>query len=86
MKGDGPDVMNLRVLLFASLGRQAGVRELALEVPAGCTVSEAATVLRSRVPVELGGVMCAVNERYADPSSPLADGDVLAFLPPVSGG
>lgn len=78
--------MNLRVLLFASLGRQAGVRQLDLEVPEGCTVSEAATVVRSHVPIELEGVMCAINERYADPSSPLADGDVLAFLPPVSGG
>lgn len=78
--------MTLRVLLFASLGRQAGVRELDLDVPPGCTVAEAAAVLRSRVPLELTGVMCAVNERYADPSSQLADGDVLAFLPPVSGG
>ena len=78
--------MNLRVLLFASLGRQAGVRELDLEVPPSCTVAEAAKVLSSRVPIELKGVMCAVNERYADPTSQLADGDVLAFLPPVSGG
>jgi len=34
----------------------------------------------------LQGVMCAVNERYADPATALAEGDVVAFLPPVSGG
>ena len=30
--------------------------------------------------------MSAVNERFAEPSTPLAEGDVLALLPPVSGG
>jgi len=31
-------------------------------------------------------VRFAVNERYVDPSHQLAEGDEVAFFPPVSGG
>jgi len=31
-------------------------------------------------------VRTAVNEDYADSDRPLRDGDVVAFIPPVSGG
>ncbi len=31
-------------------------------------------------------VSCAVNEDYARMTTPLSDGDEVAFLPPVSGG
>jgi sulfur-carrier protein len=32
------------------------------------------------------GVRVAINQQFADPTTPLADGDELAFLPPISGG
>lgn len=32
------------------------------------------------------GIRVAINQRFADPLTPLADGDELAFLPPISGG
>lgn len=32
------------------------------------------------------GVRVAVNQRFATPHTPLADGDELAFLPPITGG
>jgi molybdopterin converting factor small subunit len=39
---------------------------------------------------ELSGRMATVrvaqNERFAKPEAPLAEGDVLALIPPVSGG
>jgi molybdopterin synthase catalytic subunit len=33
-----------------------------------------------------GRLLYAVNQEFAEPASPLADGDELAFIPPVSGG
>jgi MoaE-MoaD fusion protein len=35
---------------------------------------------------EPAGLMIAVNREYADRDRPLADGDEVAFIPPVSGG
>jgi len=32
------------------------------------------------------GVRVAINREFASPGQPLADGDELAFLPPISGG
>ena len=32
------------------------------------------------------GLLYAVNKEYADPATELADGDVVALIPPVSGG
>ena len=32
------------------------------------------------------GVRVAINQQFASPDTPLADGDELAFLPPISGG
>jgi len=33
-----------------------------------------------------GGVRVAINQRFAPEDTPLADGDELAFLPPITGG
>ncbi len=32
------------------------------------------------------GVRVAINQQFANADTPLADGDELAFLPPISGG
>lgn len=32
------------------------------------------------------GIRVAINQSFAAPDTPLADGDELAFLPPISGG
>jgi molybdopterin converting factor small subunit len=32
------------------------------------------------------GIRVAINQQFADVHTPLADGDELAFLPPISGG
>lgn len=32
------------------------------------------------------GIRVAINQVFAAPDTPLADGDELAFLPPISGG
>jgi molybdopterin converting factor small subunit len=33
-----------------------------------------------------GSLSCAVNAQYARMTTPVQDGDEVAFLPPVSGG
>lgn len=35
---------------------------------------------------EMKSSLVAVNEEYASPDTPLNAGDVIAFIPPVSGG
>lgn len=76
--------------LFAVLRERAGTGSIELELPEAATVADALAALE-RAP-ELGGlggrmpVRLAVNREYADPADPVAAGDELAAIPPVSGG
>ncbi len=78
--------MNVQVLFFAKLKREAGVGQTTLELPDGSSVREAAALLERQFPLTLGGCMAAVNEVYATPDTALSEGDAVAFLPPVAGG
>jgi molybdopterin synthase catalytic subunit/molybdopterin converting factor small subunit len=72
------------VKLFAGLREQAGTGELELELDAGSSVAQvwARLGLGDAPP----GLLYAVNREYADRDRPLADGDEVALIPPVSGG
>jgi len=63
--------------------------EQPLEVAAGSTVADLAAQVAARDP-RLKGIrdICraAVNEEYAPSGQVLRDGDVVAFIPPMSGG
>lgn len=79
----------LRVLLFAALREAAGAREVSLDAPAGCTVAQLREQLAASYPALarlLPNAAVAVNEEYADGATPLQAGDVVAVIPPVSGG
>jgi len=78
--------MRVQVLLFALFREQAGQARLQLELPEGSTVADAKALLEAQYPLQLTGGLAAINERLAQPSDLLKDGDELAFLPPVSGG
>src|SRR3972149_3586188 len=81
--------IRIRVLLFAVQRQLAGAREVALELPAPATIAAAWDALVDRYPVLAPGrssVRFARNGTYADASEPLADGDEVAMIPPVSGG
>jgi molybdopterin converting factor subunit 1 len=81
--------ITIRTLFFARLAESVGAREGTLTLPAGATVADALNLLASRHPglAQIrSGVAAAVNERYARPGDALSDGDVLALIPPVSGG
>jgi MoaE-MoaD fusion protein len=81
--------LRIRVRLFAMQREAAGTKLLQLEIPLGATVEDAWTAVVEAVPALAPGrasLRFAVNGTYADPETPLADGDELACIPPVSGG
>ncbi|HYV16979.1 MAG TPA: molybdenum cofactor biosynthesis protein MoaE [Conexibacter sp.] len=76
--------MQVRIRLFAMLRERAGTSELELELPDGACVRDALAAVE-----ELAGglpLVMAVNRQYADADAPLAPGDELALIPPISGG
>jgi molybdopterin converting factor small subunit len=86
--------MSIRVLFFAGLKDRTGIAELALDAadldgaaPAGPTVDDLLRALVRRWSFLDGFPFAvAVNQEFATGERPLGDGDVVALLPPVSGG
>ncbi len=81
--------MRVTVRLFARLRDIAGATELERELPVGATARtlwDALTTEHAALSPYRDSVSTAVNEEYAKMDTPLADGDDVAFLPPVSGG
>lgn len=77
--------MSVTVRFFASLREQLGRSEHTLEWEPDLTV---AGVWRRTVPDRNppANLIMAVNQEYAEPQAPVADGDEVAFFPPVTGG
>ena len=66
-----------------------GLREDSIEVPDGglaASVFEHYSHRFPRLREMSASIVLAVNQKFCAPSEALADGDELAFLPPVSGG
>ena len=81
--------MRVRVRLFAVQRELAGAREVALDLPDDATVADAWDGLVALHPLLAPGrasVRFARNGAYADAATPLAEGDEVAMIPPVSGG
>ncbi|MEM8709387.1 MAG: molybdenum cofactor biosynthesis protein MoaE [Planctomycetota bacterium] len=81
--------MRLTIRLFAVLRERAGRDEIALEdVPVGATVDEVKALLSTSCPElgDLSAVAGVIGTTYARGDSVVAEGDEVAFLPPVSGG
>jgi molybdopterin synthase catalytic subunit len=76
--------MNVTVRLFAGLRELAGESRRELELPDGATVADVWPALD--LGAEPGGLVYAVNRSYAETAAPLADGDEVGLIPPVSGG
>lgn len=79
--------MNIRVLLFAAARRWVGTDELFVSAAEGARAGDVyleprlAGLLSHRAALRL-----AVNEEFVAEAHLLKDGDVVAVLPPVSGG
>jgi molybdopterin converting factor subunit 1 len=81
--------VKVTALLFARLREQAGGDRFALELPGDSTVADAYTELRRLHPAleaRREVVRAAVNQDFAGWDDVLAEGDEVAFIPPVSGG
>jgi molybdopterin converting factor subunit 1 len=80
--------MRVLVRLFASYREAAGVGQIDLELPAGATVKDAIFKILKDHPLIAEGrqVVIARNHDYVTADEPLADGDEVALIPPVSGG
>ncbi|WP_019393066.1 molybdopterin converting factor subunit 1 [Priestia filamentosa] len=75
----------IKILLFARLQEQVGKSELRVQY-SGQTVGELKEMLQKKYDFLLDNVMVAVNEEYAFDEEKLSENDVVAFIPPVSGG
>lgn len=81
--------MRVTIRLFARLRDLAGSGELVRDVSGPATVQTVWTTLVSEMPALRDyerTMSVAVNADYSRMSAPVADGDEVAFLPPVSGG
>jgi sulfur-carrier protein len=84
-------MIKIQLRYFASLREALGAAE-SFELPAGATVGVARDALIARggphgqVLARARAVRCALNQNLCDDQQALADGDELAFFPPVTGG
>ena len=79
--------MRYRILYFASLRDAAGCNAEEVEsAHADARALYAELSERHRIGLSIARVRVAINGEFADWDRPLADGDEIAFLPPVSGG
>ena len=76
--------MQVRIRLFAGLRERAGTGERTLDLTDGATLGDVWAALG--LGEEPSGLLYAVNKRYAELATALADGDEVALIPPVSGG
>jgi sulfur-carrier protein len=83
--------MKVHLRYFASLREALGAAETVDAVP-GQTVGSVRDMLLARGGVHAQvlargrAVRCALNQTLCDEQATLADGDELAFFPPVTGG
>jgi molybdopterin synthase sulfur carrier subunit len=76
----------INLLLFANFQEIIGSKELSLELNVN-NILELKNYLLSKYPeLDFNFVMVAVNEEYATDETVIKSGDVIAFIPPVSGG
>lgn len=82
--------MSVRILYFASLREALGMAGETIELPSGVlTVGGLRDWLVGQGRDKLGtakNLRCAVNQELAGLDAPVAEGDEIAFFPPVTGG
>jgi len=84
-----PVAIAVRCRFFARLREQAGTETETVEVPPGSTADDVYEALRRSHPAlepNRDAVRVAVNQEFRDWGTTVAEGDELAFIPPVSGG
>lgn len=79
--------MKIKLLFFGIISDFVGENELFFSVKEQINVAQLKTVLTKKY-AELSAIkyVVAINETYANDSSVLYENDVVALIPPVSGG
>lgn len=81
--------MKIRIKFFAALQEITGQQEMELEVEEGSTPADLLERLCQRYPQMArfrNSLLISRNMEFVSPKSTLAEGDEVAFIPPVSGG
>lgn len=80
--------MNIKVLFFGITTDLVGENSISMEVKEACTVQFLKNELIQKYPSlkNMNDFAIAVNEEYASDSTTLENNDVVAIIPPVSGG
>ena len=81
---DGVKVQ-ITIRLFASLRERYGLDGRAVSVPANTTVGEVWSLVFPEEPFP-DNMLAARNMEYVDYEAVVAEGDEVAFFPPVTGG
>lgn len=79
----------VRVLFFGRLRELSGIAEEQASMPQGSTLADLFAAYASRFPLLAGfrsSLVASRNQEFAAWDTPIAAGDEIAFLPPVSGG
>jgi sulfur-carrier protein len=83
----------VRILYFAWLRQKVGTGEEEVAPPAAVnTVAALVAWLKVKSPAHaaafahMQAVRVAINQEFADWNAPIAEGDEIAFFPPVTGG
>jgi molybdopterin synthase sulfur carrier subunit len=84
--------MKIKVLYFAALREALGSPGETIELPESVTtLASLRALIASRGGdwdklAQMKNLRAAVNQRMAEPDAAVADGDEVAFFPPVTGG
>ena len=80
--------MNLTILLFGISTDLVGATSLSFSLSSGSSVLQLKDKLQKQYPQlsQINSYAIAVNESYASDEFLLKDNDVVAIIPPVSGG
>lgn len=77
--------MAVTVKYFASMRERMGRQEESIAHNAGLTIADVWAQVSGETSLE-GDVVTALNLEYVDATTEVADGDEVAFFPPVTGG
>ena len=90
MRSKSCAAVKIVVLYFAALRELLGISEEELSLPAGpldvAGLSQHLALCHPRLAAHLPSVRFAVNEAFVPLGAPVGPGDVVALIPPVSGG
>lgn len=79
----------IRVLFFASVREQTGIKEITLELPSDAKVIDLKNIFAQKYPTLvpiLGSIVISVNHQFAFEDESIPDNAEVALFPPVSGG